>query len=390
MSTWVLADLRSKRSWNIGSLGVDAFTWPADAPLRQLGDVAHVLSAVEEVEPEFPVITPQSIDSVTGVLRRRRRGYIGAAFRVGGFGRALHSGDILVPPIDVPALFVNETLIGSLASSQFLAVRADPSLIDSNWLWGALNSRSGRALRRLVTAESSGKLEATAALLRMTLPVPSLEEQRAAAYPLAAIEQRLRGQEQEGPTTWWRAADLRGQQWRFALASANPSLMQDGEPLGDYGEIARGRQSRSRGDEPVDPAAGVLPLATGMYLAGRRDEVAPVLPDSLIAQPGDVLVAVIGERPMAQVVSQPMLVSDTVYRIRPNEWILAPAIASFLNSAIGLARWRFLALDGTVPQMRLSDLRQFPVPTGALDTQAGDVLPMGPLDAQLESILWPS
>lgn len=390
MSTWVLADLRRKRSWDIESLAVDAFTWPADTPLRQLGDVAHVLSAVEEVEPEFPVITPQSIDSVTGVLRRRLRGYIGAAFRVGGFGRALQSGDLLIPPTDVPALFVNERLIGSLASSHFLAVRADPSVIDSYWLWGALNSRSGRALRRLLTAESSGKLEATAALLRMKLPVPSLEEQRAAAYPLAAIEQRLRGQEQEGPTTWWRAADLRGQQWRFALASANPSLMQDGEPLGDYAVITRGRQSRSRGDQPVDPVAGVLPLATGMYLAGRRDEVAPVLTDSLIAEPGDVLVAVIGERPMAQVVSQPMLVSDTVYRIRPNEWMLAPAIASFLNSAIGLARWRFLALDGTVPQMRLSDLRQFPVPTGALDVQAGDLLPAGPLDAQLESILWPS
>ncbi|MBN9632779.1 MAG: hypothetical protein J0I18_19600 [Actinobacteria bacterium] len=285
---------------------------------------------------------------------------------------------------------MNETLIGSLASSQFLAIRPDPLVVDSYWLWGVLNSRSGRALRRLVTAESSGKVEATAAMLRMELPVPSLEDQRVAAYPLAAIEQRLRGQEQEGPTTWWRVTDLRGEQWRFALASANPSLMREGEPLGDYSEIVRGRQSRSREHEPLDPSLGVLPLATGMYLAGKRDEVAPVLPNSLIAEPGDVLVAFIGERPLAQVVSQPMLVSDTVYRIRPHERALAPAIASFLNSAIGLARWRFLALDGTVPQMRLTDLRQFPVPVDALELQAMDVLPAGPLDAQLEGILWPS
>jgi hypothetical protein len=140
----------------------------------------------------------------------------------------------------------------------------------------------------------------------------------------------------------------------------------------------------------MNSSTDMLPLATGMYLAGRRDEAAPVLPNSLIAEPGDVLVAVIGERPLAQVVSQPMLVSDTVYRVRPSERMLAPAIASFLNSAIGLARWRFLALDGTVPQMRLTDLRQFPVAEGALEVQAAEVLPVGPLDAQLESILWPN
>ncbi|WP_157535925.1 hypothetical protein [Microbacterium sp. Root166] len=390
MSNWVLTDLRSKRTWDIGSLAIDEFAWPANQPLLQLGEVAHTLSAVEEAEPDFPVITPLSIDSVTGVLRRRQRGYIGAAFRVGGFGRALQPGDVLVPSTNVPALFVNETLTGSLASAQFLAIRPDPSVIDSHWLWGVLNSRSGRSLRRLVTAESSGKLDATAALLRMKIVVPSLDEQRSVAYRLVAVEQRLRGQEQEGPTTWWRVTDLRGQQWRFALASANPSLMQEGEPLSNYCEIVRGRQSRPREDQPMNPSTDMLPLATGMYLAGRRDEAAPVLPNSLIAEPGDVLVAVIGERPLAQVVSQPMLVSDTVYRVRPSERMLAPAIASFLNSAIGLARWRFLALDGTVPQMRLTDLRQFPVAADALEVQAAEVLPVGPLDAQLESILWPN
>ena len=139
----------------------------------------------------------------------------------------------------------------------------------------------------------------------MKIVVPSLDEQRSAAYRLVAVEQRLRGQEQEGPTTWWRVTDLRGQQWRFALASANPSLMQEGEPLSNYCEIVRGRQSRPREDQPMNPSTDMLPLATGMYLAGRRDEAAPVLPNSLIAEPGDVLVAVIGERPLAQVVSQP-------------------------------------------------------------------------------------
>ncbi|BDI22304.1 hypothetical protein [Herbiconiux sp. L3-i23] len=389
MSTWALTDLRSKRTWDIGSLAIDAFSWPVDEPLRRLDEVAYILSAVEEAEPDFPIITPQSIDTVTGVLRRRRRGYIGAAFRVGGFGRALQPGDLLVPPNDVPVLFVNETLAGSLASAQFLAVRPDPSVIDAQWLWGLLNSRSGRSFRRLVTADSSGKRDATAALLRMKIPVPGLTEQRSVAYQLAAIEQSLRGQEQEGPTTWWRVSDLRGQEWRFALASANPSLMQEGDPLGDFCEIVRGRQSRSR-DEPLNTSVGVLPLATGMYLAGRRDEVAPVLPNSLIAEPGDVLVAVIGERPLARVVVDPMLVGDTVYRIRPNERAFAAAIASFLNSAIGLARWRFLALDGTVPQMRLSDLRQFPVPVGALAAQTADIFPVRPLDVQLDSILWPN
>ncbi len=115
-----------------------------------------------------------------------------------------------------------------------------------------------------------------------------------------------------------------------------------------------------------------------------------MLPNSVVAEPDDVLVAVIGERPLARVVVDPMLVSDTVYRLRPNERAYGPAIASFLNSATGLARWRFLALDGTVPQMRLSDLRQFPVPAGALEVQTAELLPVGPLDVQLENVLWPS
>lgn len=390
MSTWTLTDLRNRLTWDIGRLAIDAFTWPADALRFQLGEVAHVLSAVEEAEPNFPVITPLSIDNVTGVLRRRRRGYIGAAFRVGGFGRALQPGDLLVPTTDVPALFVNEKLRGSLASSQFLALRPDFSVVDSYWLWGVLNSGSGRSLRRLVTAGTSGRLDAAAALLSMQIPVPTLEDQRSVAHRVAAIEERLREQEYEGPTTWWRAADLRDKEWRFVLASANPSLMLDGEPLGDYCEVARGRQSRPRENGHSNLLVEMLPLATGTHLAGRRDEVAAVLPSSLIAEPGDVLVARIGERPLACVVREPMVVSDTVYRLRPNDRMLAPAIASFLNSATGLARWRFLALDGMVPQMRLIDLRRFPVPAGALDLQATDALPTAPLDIQMESILWPS
>ena len=390
MSIWAPIDLRGTRTWDIESLAIDAFAWPTDAPLRHLGDVAEVLSSSEEAEPDFPVITPQSIDAVTGALRRRKRGYIGPAFRIGGSGGALQFGDLLMPPTDVPLLFVNETLDGSLASAQLLAVRPKSVVIDGLWLWGLLNSRSGRSLRRLMTAESSGKLDATAALLRMKIPVPDLDEQQSVARQIAAIEQSLRGQQVEGPTTWWRIAELGAQEWRLALASANPSFLQHGDPLGNFCEILRGRQSRPSDKEPMDRLADVLPLATGMHLAGRRDEVATVLPHSLIAEPGDVLVAAIGERPLARVVSDPMLVSNNVYRLRPNDLTTTAAIASFLNSATGLARWRFLALDGTVPYMRVSDLRLFPVPEGAFEVHCADVLPSGPLDAQLESVLWPT
>lgn len=388
MSSWALADLRREHTWDIDVIGLRGFSWPSSAPLRGIDEVAQVLTPFEDSEPGYPVITPRGIDNVTGVLRRRERGYVGPAFRVGGYGRALQPGDLLVPPSDVPALYVNETMTGSVVSSQFLAIR--PESVDAYWLWGVLNCRSGRRLRRLLTAGLSGKPEAQAAIRRMRIPTPSSLEQSASAQRLAAIERGMRSQEVEAPTTWWKATDLRRTQWRFALASANPALLQDGEPLGNYCQIMRGRQSRLRENGEHLSTGEMLPLATGMYLAGRRNELAPLLPDSILAQPGDVLAAVIGDRPLAQVVDQPMILSNTTFLLHPYERDSAPAIAKFLNSPTGLARWRFLALDGVAPQMRLSDLREFPVPYGALDEQTDMVAPPGPLDAQLEGILWPS
>lgn len=388
MTSWAVTDLRGERTWDIDRFTVEAYVWPSQAPLLRLDEVTRVLVPGEDADPEYPVITPRCIDNVSGVLRRRDRSYVGPAFRVGGYGRSLQPGDILLPPFDAPALLVNESLMGSLVSSQFLTLRAEA--VDPYWLWGVLNSRSGRSLRRLLTAGASGRLGVHSALLTMQVPVPPAAEQHSAAATLATIEFGLRGQEAEAPTTWWKVGDLRGSEWRFALAAANPALHQDGEPLSQYADVFRGRQSRSRDDEIPGEGDAVLPLATGMFLAGRRTEVAPVLHDSLIAQPGDVLVASIGERPMAQVVGQSMVVSNTVYLIRPHSPERAPAIARFLNGVTGSARWRFLALDGMIPQMRLSDLRSFPVPAGALDEFADIDLPVGPLDAQIESILWPS
>ena len=388
MSSWVIADLRNERPWDIDRLVLKAFAWRSSSPLRRLDEITLELPAIESAEPGYPVITPRGIDNVTGVLRRRERKYVGSAFRVGGFGRALRQGDLLVPPSDTPVLLVNEDMLGSMASSQFIALR--PDAVDAYWLWGALNSRSGRTLRRLVTSGASGMIDVKAALRCMEIPIPTIGEQRDAAQRLAGIERGLRGQEVEAPTTWWKISDLRGHRWRFALASANPSLLQDGEPLSKYCDVLRGRSYRQReGDSTLD-SAYLLPIATGTFLAGRGNELARVAPESIIAQPGDVLVAVIGDRPLAQVVREPMAVSSSVYLLRPHPLHLGPAIATFLNSPVGLARWRFLSLDGIAPFMRMSDLREFPVPAGSLYARGDRAIPPGPLDLQLESILWPS
>lgn len=388
MSSWTVTDLSRWRTWNFDEMMVEAFKWPSREPTRPLSALTVVLFPEEEIDPDFPIITPRGIDDVTGILRRRYRGHVGVGFRVGGFGRALEPGDLLVPAFDAPVLFVNETLVGSLASSQFLAFR--PVGVEPLWLWGVLNSSSGQSLRRLLTVNSDGKADSHVALSGMQIPLPDAETQHVAAQVLALVELSLRNQEVEAPTTWSKVTNLRGAQWRFALGAANPALLQEGEPLSSYCSVVRGRLAQRREREWLDLATGVLPEATGVFLAGRSNALAPVTSKSTVVQPGDVLASVIGERPRARVVDQAMVASSSVFVIRPNDPGTGPAIANYLNSAAGLARWRFLALDGIVPQMSLSDLRAFPIPEEVL-VQSTAVLPSpGPLGANLERLLWPS
>jgi hypothetical protein len=71
--------------------------------------------------------------------------------RVGSTDTAAHLGDVLVPQIgDAPCVLIGEQH-NALSFINFVALRPE-QLTTSLWLWAALTSTRGRALRRVLAA----------------------------------------------------------------------------------------------------------------------------------------------------------------------------------------------------------------------------------------------
>jgi hypothetical protein len=340
------------------------------------------------VDRDVPVITPDGLDPVGGGIRRRSRKYRGAAHQVRSSDRGLRPGDLLVPlNPDKPALLVRPDLIGSKVSRAFLALRPEEGL--GLWLWGVLSSRSGRTVRSYLATSALDRSNSRAALLELQVPLPPVVVMVSIDEQLALIESRTHRPEEEATGTWWRTTDLHGSDWPLQLATPDPALLRSEVPLGDLcGEITRGRPV------PQDavsnrPAVGYLPLTDISVIAGKPvRRWVPLEPKPpIVAQQGDVLVAAVGNRPHAFLVTSTTAVDRNLWLLRLLNADHGPGLVHYLNRETGYGVRQLLLTGDFIPGLRKDNLSVLPVPVEALDDPWEDD-PLVPLDLQLEHALW--
>ncbi|MER6259065.1 hypothetical protein ABT203_05610 [Streptomyces sp900105245] len=383
----MIVDLRVGTSWDPVRLTAAAFEWPTEAPLVPLRALVSSLRASTVTTVGSPVVTPANLAAPTGAIRRRSTKYQGNAFIVGA--RGLRSGDILVPPSPTgPAILVDDRLNGALFSSRFTALRplnSAPAL----WIWAVLNTQTGQARRTLLAAGSTTPVVKTSDLLDMELPIPPIADIQNLYRALAQIEARTHREEESAESTWWTMADLRVRNdWAIMLATPRPELLEAGEPLGSFAwELARSRSTRKV--EVPEELPGTLPVVDVSALAGKpiRRWVDPATVGATLINPGDLLVASVGDYSYATVAQRPGVADPHVFVLRLHDQPQGPALAHYLNGREGQATRRILLRGVTVPSLRRSDIERFPIPREALHCK-GDIEPHVPLAEQLEQVLW--
>ncbi|MFG1824247.1 hypothetical protein ACGFIJ_17325 [Microbispora bryophytorum] len=385
MFTSAIFDLRLERNWEPGRLTAEAFRWPTSDPELPLRELATRLAPRSFADAGSPVVTPASVDSQSGGVRRRNKKYQGAVFQVGA---ELRSGDVLVPRLGVgPALLVSDHLRGALVAARFSALRPlEPEL--GLWLWGVLSSESGRRLRANLSQGAAVAAVEASVLLDATVPVPPLERMRRVTGPLRAIEDSTHVDEEEAVETWWQTTDLRATEWRIALATPDPSLLTAGVPLANFcGEIARGGSTRRLAIE--EEAPGYLPVADVSMLGGKpprrwvpQDEGNPT-----VAYPGDLLVAALGNLPHARVADAPVAADTHVLILRLRNPSLGPALAHYLNGQDAYRVRQMLTVGATIPSISATDIGRIPVPAAALEQADAHAAEL-PLAQRLEQVLW--
>jgi hypothetical protein len=289
----------------------------------------------------------------------------------------------------MPALLVRPDLVGSMASPSFLALRPREGL--GLWLWGVLSSRSGRTVRSYLATNALGRTNSRTALLELQVPLPPVREEPGLLLEehLALIELHTHRPEEEATGTWWRSADLRGSDWQLKLVTPNPTILDDGVPLSELcAEIVRGRPVPQ---EAVSdrPAPDHLPLTDISVIDGkpvrRWVPLGPKPP--MIAHPGDVLIAAVGNRPHAFLVTESTAVDRNLWLLRLLDADHGPGLVRYLNGETGYGLRQLLLTGEYIPGLRKDNLSLLPVPPQALD-DLGPGEPLVPLDLQLEQALW--
>lgn len=388
ISSTVVA-LRDAPTWDPVTLTAAALKWPGNATHTvALRDLAVALKADGWIEEQLPVVTPASLDPVSGGVRKRSRKYRGAVFQVRESERGLRPGDVLVPTTPtLPLLLLRPHHLGSFISSAFLAVRPRAGL--ELWVWGVLSSVSGHAFRAHIATGTVSRATTKSALLDLELPVPPLAEVGSIDRQLAAIERSTHREEEEtSGTTWWRIADLSHQDWTLALTTPDPNALNNGLPLGDLcGEIVRGRHVPKE-DYRDGPGEGLLPVTDISVLGGKPvRRWVPIEQGPTIAAPGDVFVAAVGARPHALVATATTAVDRNVFLLRLRDPGVGPALVHYLNSQTGYGLRQTLLTGDYIPGLRKDNLARLPIAPGALDF-IGNAEPLVPLALQLEQALW--
>lgn len=290
----------------------------------------------------------------------------------------------------MPVALVDKRLAGALVAAHFRALRPLPS-VSSLWLWGVLNCQSGLAYRTAIAAGTTIPSSTRSALSELEVPLAPPATQSALESILSKLERGTHIEEEEAPATWWRVGDLRNRRdWHLETVVGNPELI-EGTDLGDLcAKIARGRNV---GKLAVDqPAEHLIPVTDIRVLGGLEfNRWVPDDPGRLtIAEPGDVLVAAVGDRPHAAVATKRTAVGDRVFLLRLRGPDQAAALAQFLNSTEGYRRRSLFLTRGGAPSLAKRDLEKLPIPVLPLSQNRAEhsLAAVTPLAEQLERVLW--
>lgn len=391
MSGAATVDLRVERTWDLGRILANAFEWPVDWRTVSLGEIAAVIAPTTSPPEGALVIAPGGLDARTGGIRRRTDRYLGNVYQVGASERSLREGDLLVPPIaSLPVLYVTAAMQGALVAGSFLALRTDA---DALWLWGVLNSTEGKQLRAMAATSRTLRLSQKAALLSLPIPRPPLSQQRRVEPGLRDLVTMTGADEEDAATSWWRVADIRDIEWRFALATSRPELLDQGVPLETLASDIR--IGRSVGTAPTNaPGPFDLPVADAGWLrSGKFRRWCP--PDSpraaLRTEQDDVVMALTGRAAHAQVAPAGLVIDPSVAAVTLHDPELSRGLARFLNSRTGLGTRALRLTGGFITRLNLRDIRQLRI----TDDVYSEVGPDGPdyawappLEARLERLLW--
>jgi hypothetical protein len=392
MAAAVTVDLRNESSWDPLRLLASAFAWPTGWPLVAIGDIAVMIPTSASPPEGALVIVPGGLDSRTGRIRRRSEKYLGSVYQVGGSGRNLREGDLLVPPSpQLPVLYVTEAMEGALVAGSFTALRVDGSSI---WVWGVLNSADGKRLRTLAASGAALRRNTRLSLLSLLIPRPPLAQQRYVEPNLRDLITLTGADEEDAPTSWWRVADLRETEWRFALATPRPELLEKGVLLESLASSLR--QGRSFSDDPLlnTPGPDDIPVADASWLRTgkvRRWCASDSPRAALRTADQDVVMAATGRDANAQVAPAGYVVDTSVIAVTLKEPELARGVARYLNSRTG-SGVRALRLSGSLTiRLNLRDARELRItddiyqPVGQYDP-AHSWAP--PLEERLGQMLW--
>ncbi|MCQ1947586.1 hypothetical protein [Arthrobacter sp. zg-Y1116] len=381
-----IVDLRLEPDWVPRRLVSGTFRWPVSTQTLQLDEIGTRIQPRLFVEQGSQVIVPEGIDRVHGGIRRRTTKYQGAGHLVGGEIGNLQPGDVLIPArADLPALMLHADLAGSTVSGGFSAFRFTTQA-DAYWVWAVFSSVAGRDFRRAFLSDSSWAKRPRVG--DAALPWPDEATRARMLSSVSAIESQCRGHEESAVATWWNTTDLRRTEWRIALATPEPERLFDGVPLADLAiEIRPGRAFNS-GETLTAATDGALPVVTGATLAGRPITRWLVETSaSVVAEAGDLLVAVVGKRANARIVEQRSILDSGVYRVRLAEARLSTAVAAFFNGQTGYGLRSTLLFGTTIPRVSVNDLRRMRIPESVLRGEAPD-RPTEPLAERLERLLW--
>ncbi|MBM2617886.1 hypothetical protein JIG36_20220 [Actinoplanes sp. LDG1-06] len=383
MISSTVTSLRDAATWDPAALTAAALSWPGPGTaLARLRDVTSALPAESWVERDAPVITPASLDPVGGGVRRRSLRYRGAAYQVRDAGTGLHPGDVLVPTSpDRPLLLVGTEHVGALVSSSFLGLHAADADLGL-WIWAVLSSSSGRMFRTHIASGTARTATTKAALLDLAVPLPSPADRARLRRRLSDIELTTRRAEEEARETWWRITDLADGDWQTALATPTPQALDDGVPLGELcRQIVRG----SSAGYSTEPGPDLLPVTDIGVLGGRPvRRWTPPGPNTVVAEPGDVFVAVAGNRPHAAPATTTTVVDRNLFVLRLHDPAIGPALVRYLNGQTGYGLRQALLTGSVIPNLTKAGLARLPV---NLDNAVGDE-PQAPLDVRLERALW--